>query len=157
MLNNIKTMKANKGFTIVELLIVIVVIAILAAITIVAYNGIQNRAKTNAGLSLANSIVKKLESYNAVNGTYPTTRTQIQGLNESKIDGLDATTTNTDSEPIIVPGSDTLFNTADITATGGNNGKSVMVRSGSATGGIVQYWRFEGTPGAVSISYGIGS
>jgi len=32
------------GFTIVELLIVIVVIAILAAITIVAYNGIQNRA-----------------------------------------------------------------------------------------------------------------
>lgn len=32
------------GFTIVELLIVIVVIAILAAITIVAYTGIQNRA-----------------------------------------------------------------------------------------------------------------
>lgn len=36
------------GFTIVELLIVIVVIAILAAITIVAYNGIQNRAKASA-------------------------------------------------------------------------------------------------------------
>ena len=33
------------GFTIVELLIVIVVIAILAAITIVAYTGIQDRAK----------------------------------------------------------------------------------------------------------------
>ena len=36
------------GFTIVELLIVIVVIAILAAITIVAYNGIQNQAKAAA-------------------------------------------------------------------------------------------------------------
>ena len=35
----------KNGFTIVELLIVIVVIAILAAITIVAYNGIQQRAK----------------------------------------------------------------------------------------------------------------
>lgn len=41
-------MQANKqtGFTIVELLIVIVVIGILAAITIVAYNGIQTRART---------------------------------------------------------------------------------------------------------------
>ena len=37
---------AHRGFTIVELLIVIVVIGILAAITIVAYNGIQQRART---------------------------------------------------------------------------------------------------------------
>ena len=36
--------KQQTGFTIVELLIVIVVIAILAAITIVAYNGIKNGA-----------------------------------------------------------------------------------------------------------------
>lgn len=35
----------QKGFTIVELLIVIVVIAILAAISVVAYNGVQTRAK----------------------------------------------------------------------------------------------------------------
>jgi prepilin-type N-terminal cleavage/methylation domain-containing protein len=37
-------LKTKSGFTIVELLIVIVVIGILAAITIVAYNGIQDRA-----------------------------------------------------------------------------------------------------------------
>lgn len=37
----------NKGFTIVELLVVVVVIAILAAITIVSYNGIQQRARAS--------------------------------------------------------------------------------------------------------------
>lgn len=40
--------KQASGFTIVELLIVVVVIAILAAITIVAYNGIQSRANESA-------------------------------------------------------------------------------------------------------------
>ena len=38
-----------RGFTIVELLIVIVVIAILASITIVAFNGIQARAQFDVG------------------------------------------------------------------------------------------------------------
>jgi len=49
------TIRNRGGFTIVELLIVIVVIAILAAISIVAYNGIQNRANdTTVKSDLAN-------------------------------------------------------------------------------------------------------
>ena len=35
----------QRGFTIVELLIVIVVIGILAAITVVAFNGVQRKAR----------------------------------------------------------------------------------------------------------------
>jgi prepilin-type N-terminal cleavage/methylation domain-containing protein len=53
------TIKKN-GFTIVELLIVVVVIAILAAITIVAYNGIQGRAKASAAQSAAAQAAKKV-------------------------------------------------------------------------------------------------
>ena len=55
-----KWVKKQTGFTIVELLIVVVVIAILAAITIVAFNGIQNRAKESALQSSAKQAASKL-------------------------------------------------------------------------------------------------
>ena len=65
-------MKSKSGFTIVELLIVIVVIAILAAISIVAYNGIQERARASAVSSALNQATKKLKLYQVDNADqYP--------------------------------------------------------------------------------------
>lgn len=61
----------DRGFTIVELLIVVVVIAILAAITIVAYNGISIRASDSATLVETGQLIKKLESVKVVDGAYP--------------------------------------------------------------------------------------
>ncbi len=55
--------QSGRGFTIVELLIVIVVIAVLAAITIVAFNGIQDRARASAAQSAASQAVKKVMAY----------------------------------------------------------------------------------------------
>jgi type II secretion system protein G len=59
------------GFTIVELLIVIVVIGILAAITVVAYSGIQSRARFAAYSTDIESIYKAILSYQIDNSSYP--------------------------------------------------------------------------------------
>ena len=60
--------KQQSGFTIVELLIVIVVIAILAAISIVAYNGIQQRSRDTQRKSDVASIAKALKLYEVDKG-----------------------------------------------------------------------------------------
>lgn len=65
--------KTKSGFTIVELLIVIVVIGVLAAIVIVAYNGIQNRARAAALTADLRQAADKLTLYYFDNSLYPTT------------------------------------------------------------------------------------
>jgi prepilin-type N-terminal cleavage/methylation domain-containing protein len=69
----------SRGFTIVELLIVIVVIAILAAISIVAYNGVQDRATKSRRISDMSTIVKALELYKAEKGYYPAAQPNSSG------------------------------------------------------------------------------
>lgn len=75
------------GFTIVELLIVIVVIAILASISIISYNGIQNRAKSTAATSTAKTVAVKAEMANTLNGSYPGSLSNFNDNSESRITG----------------------------------------------------------------------
>jgi len=66
------------GFTIVELLIVVVVIAILAAITIVSFTGIQNRAYQTSVQNDLNTLAKKIEQYKVLNNGATPTPTEAQ-------------------------------------------------------------------------------
>lgn len=64
--------KRLKGFTIVELLIVIVVIGILATIVIIAFNGVQTRATNTSRIAEIRSYERIFESYRALqNGVLP--------------------------------------------------------------------------------------
>lgn len=98
--------RSTRGFTIVELLIVVVIIAILAAITIVAYNGIQNRANTSSAQSAANSAIKKIEMYAAdgPTGKYPLLSSDLTGAASTTTYALTGVTFGTPSATANTPG-----------------------------------------------------
>ena len=154
------TRKSVQGFTIVELLIVIVVIAILAAITVAAYNGIQNRSRTSAGSANASSVLKKAELYNSLYSGYPTycqlvTNTVAPTGTPTTGTGLGASTpcvaggASTGTEVTIV-GISGLTMIA-VTGTTSSSGSVVTYIKCPAVGAKVGYW--DSTIGTPAIVY----
>ena len=97
-----KSYKKEKGFTIVELLIVIVVIGILATLVIVTFSGIQQRARDTQRQTDINAIQGHLEAYYASTGTYPTLAMLLDsGFRAKYMKGLDPEALNApDGTPI---------------------------------------------------------
>jgi len=69
----IRSYASKKGFTIVELLVVIAVIGVLAAIVVVAYEGVQDKAKGKVLTSDLSTALKQLTIDQGRNGGYPAT------------------------------------------------------------------------------------
>lgn len=83
--------RKEQGFTIVELLIVIVVIGILAALFITTFTGIQQKARNTERQTDVKALHGQIEAYYAQNGKYPT----LANMNDaswraSNMKGLDA-------------------------------------------------------------------
>ena len=131
------TRRASRGFTLVELLIVIVVIAILAAITIVAYGGVTSRAHTAVVKSDFSQASTFLEGYQATNGNYPTDQPTAVGA------GLKA-----DNGTTIAYSANAAYDQYCLAETG--NGVTYSITSADKTPtigdctGLVGWWTFDG-------------
>lgn len=64
-------MRNTSGFTIVELLVVIVVIGVLASVTVVAFNGIQDRSRNAKMQTAMDTLEKALRLHATEFGSYP--------------------------------------------------------------------------------------
>lgn len=127
----------QSGFTIVELLIVIVIIGILAAITVVAYNGIQGRAHDVAVQSDVRKIGQALQHYVAVNNSLPTSEAALKTLfDSSEVKGKVARNSYDITAPAYTAGNDTQSRNLLICVSGGTSstlkfGVGALSKSGS--------------------------
>ncbi|MDB5187274.1 MAG: exported protein of unknown function [Candidatus Saccharibacteria bacterium] len=130
-------MKKNTGFTIVELLIVIVVIGILAAITIVAYNGVQNKARTTQYQTDVTSLVRKTEAYAAAStsGGYPLTAagTDLASVTAQTTAGANLTTLVNSLTESKLPPNLTFFAVIPINGTLPSYAQTITAVNASAT------------------------
>ena len=149
-LGNIKKFKKNiknRGFTIVELLVVIVVIGILAAITIVSYVGITSRANTTKALANANSAKQVAEVFFAENGFYPSYDGNSPMTTEAW--AVVPTLAKMPASITMIPGAsmdtgdngpDTLNTTNGLTSVSWSCYQTCA--NGSRLGGRIGYWNF---------------
>jgi len=132
--------QSERGFTIVELLIVIVVIGILAAITIVSFNGVTARANATSAKAAAASAIKKAEAYNAEKATYPTAPAQLTGAASTDTFQLTGVTFNNVAGT--GTGSSLVPPTAAPTAA---QGSATINFFNCATGARFDYWDYAST------------
>lgn len=112
-------MNAQKGFTLIELMIVVAIIGILAAIAIPAYQNYTKRSHVSEGLSLASGAKAAVTEFYSSNGHWPTGSNASVGLATNvSIKGNAVTQVDINGSIIRVTFNDKVQNSAQIALKG---------------------------------------
>lgn len=116
----------QKGFTLIELMIVVAIIGILAAVALPAYQDYTKRSHVTEGLSLAGGAKSAVTEYYSSNGVWPTSNAQA-GLASS------ASITGNAVRSVAVSGSGTITVTFNTKVTAAS---TVILKGTDATGSV---------------------
>lgn len=93
--------KVQQGFTLIELMIVVAIIGILAAVAIPSYQDYTKRAHVSEGFGLAGAAKTAVAEYYASEGVYPTTNTQAGLAGAASISGNAVTSVSIGASGVI--------------------------------------------------------
>ena len=79
--------KMQQGFTLIELMIVVAIIGILAAVAIPSYQDYTKRAHVSEGLQLAGAVKTGVAEFYGANGTWPSNNTSAGASDGASITG----------------------------------------------------------------------
>ena len=130
-----------KGFTVIELLIAIGVIAILTAIVVISYNGVQNTARNAQRLDDMNRVADLLDIYYTKNGGYPVTTNQPQANWRSVDVRTDDNCTNGTSQADWIPGiTEALPQSNQTGAVGADNERGCYLYASNGVEFVLSAW-----------------
>lgn len=146
-----------RGFTIVELLIVVVVIAILATIVLVSYRGVTARAKDAKIQSEIKQIDDNLRAYYLTNGEYPATQSVSITQTSGAVVYVDSKCTTPTSASVIsssdwIPGLDMALPQSDGT-TGSRGDRGCYIYQSDGKNYILSAWNMVATGPQTSTLY----